>query len=75
MAKLIVTLAALWILVPAIALAGGGGFNQEQQVAQKIIVIENHVTPPSDNSGVIGAAVVAGVFSLAGIMVLRNKKS
>ena len=71
MAKLIVTLAALWILVPAIALSGG--FNQEQQV-QKIIVIENHVTPPSDNKGVI-VAVVAGAFSLAGVMVLRNKKS
>jgi hypothetical protein len=73
MAKLIVTLAALWILVPATALAGGG-FDQEQQMAQKTIVIENHV-PANDNDGVIIAAVVAGVFSLAGILVLRNKKS
>lgn len=67
MAKLIVTLAALWILVPAIAL-GGGGFD-EQQVIQKTIVIEN------DNSGVIIAAVIAGVFTLAGTVVAVRKKS
>ncbi|KKN64833.1 hypothetical protein LCGC14_0487530 [marine sediment metagenome] len=73
MAKLIVALAALWILVPAVALAGGG-FDQEQQVAQKTIVIENHV-PANDNNGVIIAAAVAGIFSLAGVLVLRNKKS
>ncbi len=73
MAKLIVALAALWILVPVVALAGGG-FDQEQQVAQKTIVIENHV-PANDNNGVIIAAAVAGIFSLAGVLVLRNKKS
>jgi hypothetical protein len=73
MAKLIVALAALWILVPAIALAGGG-FDQEQQMAQKTIVIENHV-PANDNGGVIIAAAVAGIFSLAGVLLLRNKKS
>jgi hypothetical protein len=73
MAKLIVALVALWILVPAIALAGGG-FDPEQQVAQKTIVIENHV-PANDNNGVIIAAAVAGIFSLAGVIVLRNKKS
>ncbi len=73
MAKLIVTLAALWILVPAIALAGGS-FDQEQQMAQKTIVIENHV-PANDNGGVIIAAAVAGIFSLAGVLLLRNKKS
>jgi hypothetical protein len=71
--KLIVTLAALWILAPAVAFAGGG-FDPEQQMAQKTIVIENHV-PADDNSGVIIAACVAGAFSLAGVLVLRNKKS
>jgi hypothetical protein len=71
-AKLIVTLAALWILVPAIAL-GGGGFNDEQQMVQKTIVIENHV--PADNNGVIIAAVIAGVFTLAGTVVAVRKKS
>lgn len=73
MAKLIVTLVALWILVPATALAGGG-FDQEQQMVQKTIVIENHV-PANDNNNVIIAAAVAGIFSLVGVMVLRNKKS
>ena len=70
-AKLIVTLVALWILVPAIALAGGGF--DEQQV-QKTIVIENHV-PANDNDGVIIAAVIAGVFTLAGTVVAVRKKS
>lgn len=74
MAKLIVTLAALWILVPAIALAGGG-FDTEQQMVQKTIVIENHVTPPADNNGIIIAAVIAGVFTLAGTVVAVRKKS
>ncbi len=72
MAKLIVTLAAMWILVPAIALAGGGF--DEQQVMQKTIVIENHV-PANDNNGVIIAAVIAGVFTLAGAVVIVRKKS
>ena len=72
MAKLIV---ALLILVPAIAFAGGGLDREQQQMPpQKTIVIENHV-PANDNDGVIIAAIVAGVFSLAGVMVLRNKKS
>lgn len=72
-AKLIV---ALWILVPAIALAGGG-FDPEQQVAQKTIVIENHVPAPApaDNTGVIVAAVIAGVFTLAGTVVAVRKKN
>ena len=73
MAKLIVTLAAMWILVPAIALAGGG-FDTEQQMVQKTIVIENHV-PANDNNGVIIAAVIAGVFTLAGAVVIVRKKS
>ncbi len=73
MAKLIVTLAALWILVPAIALAGGG--LDEQQVMQKTIVIENHVAPPADNNGIIIAAIIAGAFTLAGTVVAVRKKS
>jgi hypothetical protein len=74
MAKLIVTLAALWILAPAVALAGGGLDDMPQQ---KTIVIENHVPapPPADNNGVIIAAIIAGVFTLAGTVVAVRKKS
>ena len=71
MAKLIVT---LMILAPAIALAGNAGddYQYEQNTAPKVVVN----VPAADNAnGAIIAAIVAGAFSLAGIMVLRNKKS
>jgi hypothetical protein len=71
MAKLIV---ALLILVPAIALAGGGFDQEQEQMVQKTIVIENHV-PANDNNGVIIAAIIAGVFTLAGTVVAVRKKS
>ena len=75
MKNLIVTLAALWVLAPAIAVAGGGNFDEqhEEQMMQKTIVIENHV-PPSDN-GTIVAAVIAGLFGLAGTIYLARRKS
>ena len=72
--KLIVTLTALWILVPAIAFAGGGGFDQEQQMAQKTIVIENHV-PTDDGKGIIIASVIGGVFTLVGTIYMTRRKS
>jgi hypothetical protein len=68
--KLIVT---LLVLVPAIAFAGGS-FDPEQQMAQKTIVIENHV-PADDGNGVIYAAIIAGAFALAGTVVAVRKKS
>jgi hypothetical protein len=64
------------ILVPTIALAGGGGdYQYEQNTApQKTIVIENHV-PTGDGNGVIVAAIIAGVFTLAGTVIAVRKKS
>ena len=75
MAKLVVTLVALWILAPAIALAGGSFDPQEQRaMPQSKIVIENHV-PADDGSGVIVAAVIAGAFGLAGTIYVAKRKS
>jgi hypothetical protein len=45
------------------------GMNGEQQ-----IVIENH--PPADSSSdAIPAAIITGVFALAGVMIAKRRKS
>ena len=69
MVKLIV---ALMVLVPAVALAGGGkDYQYEQNTAPKVVVN----IPADDGNGAIIAAVVAGVFSFGGILVLRNRNN